>query len=152
MRRQPRGQIEPPLRLLRRQRRDLTARGFEVWFDRMAMPSRAPDVSPGNSGRGRCARAVGAGRGAKSRPVGLRAAGMAVRGPGRPAVAPILREGDYSLVPDELKLLHEDFRDRSRNEPVFLFQIGHGREVIVGSEQHKVVTKRDNRDECVNGL
>ena len=29
------------------------------------------------------------------------------------AVTPILRQGDYPLVPDELKLLHcEDFRDR----------------------------------------
>jgi hypothetical protein len=42
--------------------RDLTGRDFEVWFGRMAMPSRAPDVSPGNSGRGRRARAIGAGR------------------------------------------------------------------------------------------
>jgi len=93
--------------------RDLTARGFEVWFDRTAMPSRAPDVSSGNSGRGRRARAVGAGRRGKSRCVKLRT----VAGSGDPrraqislradkAVTPILRRGDYPLVPDELKLFH----------------------------------------------
>jgi hypothetical protein len=54
--------------------RDLTARGFEVWFDRMAMPLRgltfhqeAPDAV---AGRERLVLVVGP----KSRPVGLRAA------------------------------------------------------------------------------
>src|SRR5436190_22514319 len=62
--------------------RDLTARGFEVWFDRMTMPSRGltfhQEIQDAVA-----ARAVGAGRRAKSRPVGLRAAGMAVCPPGR---------------------------------------------------------------------
>jgi hypothetical protein len=32
------------------------------------------------------------------------------------AVTPILRQGDYPLVPDELKLLHcEDFRDDAQH-------------------------------------
>jgi hypothetical protein len=41
---------------------------------------------------------------------------MAVRAPGRQGGHPILRQGDYPLVPDELKLLHcEDFRDDAQH-------------------------------------
>ena len=54
--------------------RDLTVRSFEVWCDRMAMPSRGLSRRP---------RAVGAGRRAQRRRFRLRAAGMAVRAPGR---------------------------------------------------------------------
>ena len=36
--------------------------------------------------------------------------------PADKAVTPILRQGDYPLVPDELKLLHgEDFRDDAKH-------------------------------------
>ena len=40
----------------------------------------------------------------------------------------------------------------SWGEPVFLRQIWHRHEVIVGREQYEIVTKRDNRDEGINGL
>src|SRR5438874_1434376 len=33
--------FDPATSFVARRHRDLTARGFEVWFDRMAMPSRA---------------------------------------------------------------------------------------------------------------
>lgn len=71
--------FDPATSFVARLHRALTARGFEVWFDRVAMRVARADISPGNSGRGRRARAVGAGRRAKSRPDGLRVPGITVR-------------------------------------------------------------------------
>src|SRR5438105_9325917 len=39
-----------------------------------------------------------------------------------------------------------------RHKPVFLFQIWHGRKVLVRSEQDQLVPKNDHRDEGVDGL
>jgi hypothetical protein len=65
--------FDPDTSFVARLHRDLMAHGFEVWFDRISMPSR------GLTFHQEIQDAVGAGRRAKSRPVGLRAAGMAVR-------------------------------------------------------------------------
>ena len=75
--------FDPATSFVARLHRDLTARGFEVWFDRIAMPSRGLTFHQEIQDAVAAARAVGAGRRAKSRCVGLRAAGMAVLAPCR---------------------------------------------------------------------
>lgn len=97
--------------------RDLTARGFEVWFDRMAMPSRGlrihQEIQDAVAARERLVLVIGPKAALSDCGDGVgKPAPSAVRAPGRQAVTPILRQGDYLFAPDEMKLLHcEDFRD-----------------------------------------
>ncbi len=104
--------FDPDTSFVARLYRDLTARGFEVWFDRMAMPSRGltfhQEIQDAVAARQRLVLVVGP-KAAMSDSV-RQEWQFALQAD--KAVTPILRQGDYPLVPDELKLLHcEDFRD-----------------------------------------
>src|SRR5260221_6599398 len=86
--------------------------GFEVWFDRIAMPSRGltfhQEIQDAVAARERLVLVVGP-KAAMSDYV-RQEWQFALHAD--KAVTPILRQGEYPLVPDELKLLHcEDFRD-----------------------------------------
>ena len=95
----------------------LKARGLDVWYDRVSMPSRRltfhQEIRDAIAARERLVLVVGP-HAVLSEYVrqewqfALEADKV---------VTPILRVGDYPLVPDELKLLHcEDFRDDARFE------------------------------------
>lgn len=108
--------FDPAMSFVARLHRELTDRGFEVWFDRIAMPPRGltfhQEIQDAVAARERLVLVVG-----------LKAAvsdyvrqewQFALQAD--KAVTPILRQRDYPLVPDELKLLPcEDFRDDSQH-------------------------------------
>jgi hypothetical protein len=105
--------FDPATSFVARLHSDLTAEGFDVWFDRVSMPSRNltfhQEIRDAVAARDRLVLVVGP----------KAAASLYVRQEWQFAyfeaekiVTPILCRGDYSNVPDELKLLHcEDFRD-----------------------------------------
>jgi hypothetical protein len=108
----PRGDDEP---FVERLYQALRSRGFEVWWDRVSMPSRRltfyQEIRDAIAARDRLVLVVGP-RSAASDYVrqewqfGLQ---------DDKVVTPVLRLGDYATVPDELRLLHaEDFRDDAR--------------------------------------
>ena len=105
-----RGDDEP---FVRRLYADLTAAGFDVWFDRVSMPSRNltfhEEIRDAIAVRERLLLVVGPGAAASEY---VQQEWQFAWFKAEKIVAPILRLGDYPLVPDELKLLHcEDFRD-----------------------------------------
>ena len=93
----------------------LRARGFDVWWDRVSMPSRLltfhQEIREAIAARERLILVVGPRAGTSDYvrqewQFALQADKV---------VTPVLRLGDYPLVPDELRLLHtEDFRDDAR--------------------------------------
>jgi WD40 repeat protein len=105
--------FEPTNSFVARLHTDLTARGFDVWFDRVSMPSRAltfhQEIRDAIAARRRLVLVVG--------PKAIvsdyvRQEWQFAWREADKVVTPILRWGDYPLVPDELKLLHcEDFRE-----------------------------------------
>jgi WD40 repeat protein len=107
-----RGDDEP---FVHRLYEDLSARGFEVWFDRHCMPNRAltflHEIREAIAGRDRLVLVVG--------PAAVDSDYVAQEWRwalevGK-AINPVLRLGDYPLLPDELKLLDApDFRDDAR--------------------------------------
>lgn len=93
--------------------RDLSAAGFAVWFDRVSMPSRSltfhQEIRDAVATHDRLLLIVGP-KAAES--LYVRQEWQFAYFESEKVVTPILRCGDYSNVPDELKLLHcEDFRD-----------------------------------------
>ncbi len=96
---------------------ELTQRGFDVWFDRVNMPSRNltfhQEILDAISERQRLLLVVGPH--AVSSDYVRQEWKFALEAD--KVVTPILRLDDYPIVPDELKLLHcEDFRDNDRFE------------------------------------
>jgi hypothetical protein len=103
----------PARSFVARLHRDLKAAGFDVWFDREDMPSRRltfhQEIRDAIAARERLVLVVGP-KAVTSDYV--RQEWQFAWFEAERVVTPILRSGDYSLVPDELKLLHcEDFRD-----------------------------------------
>src|SRR6516164_4288786 len=101
---------------VKRLRDDLTAAGFDVWFDRVDMPSRSltfhQEIRDAIAARDRLVLVVGPRAVASDY---VRQEWQFAWREADKVVTPILRLGDYLLVPDELKLLHcEDFRDDTR--------------------------------------
>lgn len=103
---------DPPTSFVTRLYRDLTAAGFDVWFDRVSMPCRQlafhQEIADAIRARDRLVLVVGP----------KAALSDYVRQEWRWAleldkpVIPILRQGDLSHLPGELSLLHcDDFRD-----------------------------------------
>ncbi len=91
---------------------DLTARGFDVWWDRVSMPARGltflHEIRDAIDARERFLLVLGPGATTSDYVIDEWKHAVTY---GR-AINPILRLGDFPLVPDELKLLHvEDFRD-----------------------------------------
>src|SRR5688572_15212913 len=91
----------------------LTARGFNVWFDRVSMPSRRltfhQEIRDAIGACDRLLLVVGP-KAVTSDYV--RQEWQFAWFEAEKVVTPILRLGDFPLLPDELKLLHcEDFRD-----------------------------------------
>src|SRR5262245_11246436 len=108
--------FDPATSFVARIHRDLTAAGFDVWFDRVSMPSRRltfhQEIRDTIAARERLMLVVGPK--AVTSDYVRQEWQFAWRAADK-VVTPILRLGDYSLVPDELKLLHcEDFRDNSQ--------------------------------------
>ncbi len=104
-----RGDDEP---FVERLYRDLSMRGFEVWWDRHSMPGRAltflQEIRDAITARDRFVLVVGP-KAVTSDYV--RAEWLYALEIGK-AINPVLRLGDYDLLPDELKLLDApDFRD-----------------------------------------
>jgi len=107
--------FDPATSFVARLHRDLTAAGFDVWFDRVNMPSRSltfhQEIRDAIAARERLVPLVGP-RIAAS--VYVRQEWQFAWREAGKVVTPILRLGDHSLIPDELKLLRcEDFRDDS---------------------------------------
>ena len=105
--------FDPARSFVARLHRDLTGAGFEVWFDRVCMPSRNltfhQEIREAVSACDRLVLVVGS-RAATSDYV--RQEWQFAWFQADKVVTPILRQGDFPLVPDELKLQHcEDFRD-----------------------------------------
>ena len=105
-----RGDDEP---FVTRLHADLTARGFDVWFDRRSMPSRNltfhQEIRDAIAARDRLLLVVGPKAAASDY---VRQEWQFAYFEAEKVVTPILRLGDYPLAIDELKLLHaEDFRD-----------------------------------------
>jgi len=103
-----RGDDEP---FVRRLHGDLAARGLDVWFDRVSMPNRAltflQEIRDAIAARERLVLVVGPR--AVTSPY-VEAEWRFALEVGK-AITPILRLGDYPLLPDELKLLDApDFR------------------------------------------
>jgi hypothetical protein len=97
--------------------RDLSARGFDVWWDRETMPGRAltflHEIREAITARDRLVLVVGP-KAVSSDYV--RAEWLYALEIGK-AINPILRLGEYELLPDELKLLDApDFRDETHHE------------------------------------
>src|SRR5437870_2972564 len=100
---------------VRRIHDDLSARGFDVWFDRESMPSRAltfhQEIRDAIAARDRLVLVVGP---QAARSDYVKAEWRFALEAGK-AVNPILRLGDYDLLQDELKLIDTpDFRDHAR--------------------------------------
>ena len=109
-----RGDDEP---FVERLSRALKARGLDVWFDRESMPSRSLTFHQEiRDAIATCVRLVLiVGPHAVASEYVQQEWQFALEAD--KVVTPILRVGDYPLVPDELKLLHcEDFRDDARFE------------------------------------
>jgi tetratricopeptide (TPR) repeat protein len=107
-----RGDDEP---FVARLNEDLTARGFDVWWDRMSMPARGltflHEIRDAIDARQRFVLVIGPKAVASDYVVAEWQHAVTY---GK-AINPILRLDDFSLVPDELKSLHvEDFRDDAR--------------------------------------
>src|ERR1700722_6504176 len=105
-----RGDDEP---FVTRLHTDLIARGFDVWFDRVSMPSRNltfhQEIRDAIAARDRLLLVVGH-KAAES--LYVRQEWQFAYFEAEKVVTLILRLGDYPLAIDELKLLHaEDFRD-----------------------------------------
>jgi WD40 repeat protein len=105
----------------RRLHDDLTERGFDVWFDRVSMPSRRLTFHQEiRDAIGTCDRlllVVGPHAVASDY---VRQEWQFAWFDSEKMVTPVLRIGEYALVPDELKVLQcEDFRDDSRYEAHF---------------------------------
>ena len=108
--------FDPATSFVARLHRDLTARVFEVWFDHTAMPSRGltfhQEIQDAVAARARLVLVVGP----KAELSDYVRQEWQFALQADKAVTPILRQGDYPLVPDELKLLHcEDFRDDAQH-------------------------------------
>src|SRR5712692_9648745 len=94
---------------------DLTARGFDVWWDRVSMPTRGltflHEIRDAIDARERFILVIGP-KATTSDYVVAEWRHAVTYGK---AINPILRLDDFSRVPNELKVLHvEDFRDDSR--------------------------------------
>lgn len=110
-----RGDDEP---FVRRLKEDLTARGFEVWFDRDSMPSRGltfhQEIRDAVAAHDRLLLVVGPWAAASEY---VRQEWQFAWFEAEKVVTPILRLGDFPIIPDELKLLHcEDFREDTAYE------------------------------------
>ena len=104
--------FDPATSFIARLQRDLTARGFVVWFGRVAMSTRGltfrQEIQDAVAARERWVLVVGP-KAAVSDYVRQEWL-LALQAD--KAVTPILRQGDYPIVPDELRLFHnEDFHD-----------------------------------------
>src|SRR4051794_40852864 len=105
--------FDPATSFVARLHRDLEAAGFDAWFDRVDMPSRSltfhQEIRDAIAARERLLLLVG------PKAVASDYVWQEWQFAWREAdkvITPILRLGDYPLVPGELKLLHcEDFRD-----------------------------------------
>ncbi len=105
--------FDPATSFVARLHRDLTAAGFDVWFDRVSMPSRTltfhQEIRDAVASCDRLVLVVGP-KAAES--LYVRQEWQFAYFEAEKIVTPILRRGDFPIVPDELKLLHcEDFRD-----------------------------------------
>jgi WD40 repeat protein len=105
--------FDPATSFVARLYRDLADRGFSVWFDRESMPSRNltfhQEIRDAVQACDRLVLVVGP-KAANSDYV--RQEWQFAYFEADKVVTPILRKGDFPLVPDELNLLHcEDFRD-----------------------------------------
>jgi WD40 repeat protein len=90
----------------------LTARGFDVWFDRVNMPSRGltfhQEIRDAIAARDRLLLINGPNAVTSEY---VRQEWQYAYFEAEKIITPILRQGDFPLIPDELKLLHcEDFR------------------------------------------
>ena len=99
---------------------DLTASSFDVWFDRVSMPSRNltfhQERRDAVTAR-ECLLLVVGPKAVES--LYVRQEWQFAYFEAEKIVTLILRRGDYSIVPDELKLLHcEDFRDDADRKSV----------------------------------
>jgi WD40 repeat protein len=108
--------FDPDRSFVARLHRDLQAHGFEVWYDRDDMPSRRltfhQEIRDAIAACDRLLLIVGP-KAAESDYV--RQEWQFAWFEADKVVTPILRQGDYDLVSDELKLLHcEDFRDEGQ--------------------------------------
>src|SRR5580704_9157278 len=123
--------FDPATSFLARLHRDLTAAGFDIWFDRVSMPSRRltflQEIRDAVAAADRVVLVVG------PHALGsdyVRQEWQFALGADK-IVTPVLRGGDYPLVPGELGGVHcEDFRDdgqyafhlanliRQLNEPI----------------------------------
>jgi TIR domain len=97
--------FDPAASFVGRLHRDLTARGFEVWFDRMAMPARGltfhQETQDAVAARERLVLVVGP---KATMSDYVRQEWLFVLHADK-AVTPILRQGDYLLEPDELRVI-----------------------------------------------
>src|SRR5437762_85683 len=105
--------FDPATSFVDRLHRDLTAAGFDVWFDRVSMPSRRltfhQEIRDAIAARERVLLVVGPKAVASEY---VRQEWQFAYFEAEKVVTPILRQGDFPLIPDELKLLHcEDSRD-----------------------------------------
>ncbi len=108
-----RGDDEP---FVKRLHADLSTAGFNIWFDRVSMPSRRltfhQEIRDAIAAQDRLVLVIG--------PKAVSSDYVTQEWQfawceADKVVTPILRLGDYPLIPDELKLLHcEDFRDDSQ--------------------------------------
>jgi WD40 repeat protein len=108
--------FDPATSFAARLHHDLTAAGLDVWFDRVDMPSRNltfhQEIRDAIAARERLVLIVGPKAAASEY---VRQEWQFAWREADTVVTPILRWGDFGLVPDELKLLHcEDFRDDAR--------------------------------------
>jgi hypothetical protein len=105
--------FDPETSFVTRLHRSLVTGGFEVWFDRVSMPSRSltfhQEIRDAVATHDRLVLVVGP-KAAESAYV--RQEWQFAYFEAEKIVTPIIRDGDYANVPGELKLLHcEDFRD-----------------------------------------
>ena len=103
----------PATSFVARLHHDLTAVGFEVWFDRVSMPSRTltfhQEIRDAVAACDRLVLLIGP-KAVES--LYVRQEWQFAYFEAEKIVTPILRRGDFPIVPDELKLLHcEDIRD-----------------------------------------
>jgi hypothetical protein len=110
--------FDPARSFVARLQWDLKSRGFEVWFDRVSMPSRRltfhQEIRDAVAACDRLLVVIGP-KAVSSDYV--RQEWQFAYFQADKVVTPILRSGEFSLVPDELKLLHcEDFRDNAQYE------------------------------------
>ncbi len=107
---------DPATSFAARLHHNLQARGIDVWFDRVDMPSRSltfhQEIIDAISARDRLLLVVGPNAATSAY---VRQEWQFAYFQADKVVTPILRQGDFPLVPDELKLLHcEDFRNEAQ--------------------------------------